>query len=138
MWTRVLGGAGALALALALIWLYGDSRARAGKLTERLAWQEIVANKERQIADLRVANAMKTASATTNYVQTVERMQPIVVQSEVKVRDYAATPAGAVRCLAADRVRGIEAAAAALGLQPAAAARSGDGTVPPDADAARP
>ncbi len=137
-WGRILGGAGVLALALALAWLYGNARYDAGKSAGTLAeagkWQKRVDEQSAQIADLRVANERKVAQATTRYVETREQLQPIIVQSKERVREYAATPSGAVQCLASDRVHGIDANAAALGLQPAAAADGGDATLHPDAD----
>ncbi|WP_298399553.1 hypothetical protein [Sphingobium sp.] len=137
-WGRILGGAGVLALALALAWLYGNARYDAGKSAGTLAeagkWQKRVDEQSAQIADLRVANERKVAQATTRYVETREQLQPIIVQSKERVREYAATPSGAVQCLASDRVHGIDANAAALGLQPAPAADGGDATLHPDAD----
>ena len=138
MWTRVLGGAGVLALALALAWLYGNARYDAGKsagiTAEAGKWQKRVDEQSTQIADLRVANERRVAQATTRYIETREQLQPIIVQSKERVREYAATPSGAVQCLPADRVHGIDADAAALGLQPATAATGGDGTVRPNHD----
>lgn len=138
MWTRILGGAGALALALALVWLHGNARydagQSAGKLAEASKWQKRVDEQAAQIADLRVANERRGAQAAGRYVETVQRLQPIIVQSNERVREYAATPSGAVQCLAPDRVHGIDADAAALGLQPAPAAASGDGALQADAD----
>lgn len=138
MWTRILGGAGALALALALAWLHGNARYDAGKSAGTLAeagkWQKRVDEQSAQIADLRVANERRVAGATVRYVETREQLQPIIVQSKERVREYAATPSGAVQCLTSDRVRGIDANAAALGLQSAPAAASGDGTLRADDD----
>lgn len=137
-WTRILGGAGVLALALVLAWLYGTARYDAGKsvgiIAEAAKWQKRVDEQSTQIADLRVANERKVAQATTRYVETREQLQPIIVQSKERVREYASTPSGAVQCLSSDRVHGIDASATALGLQPAATAASGDGTVRANAD----
>lgn len=138
MLARILGGAGAVALALVLIWLYGSARFDAGKfegtLSESRKWQARVDQLTAQVADLRVANERKAAQAAGRYVETIQRIQPIVVRSSQEVRDYAETPAGAVVCLAADRVRGIDADAAALGLQAAPAADSGDAALPANGD----
>lgn len=138
MWTRILGGAGVLALALALAWLYGNARYDAGKSAGTLAeagkWRRQVDEQSERIADLRVANERKGAQATSRYIETREQLQPIIVQSNERVREYAATSSGAVQCLASDRVHGIDANAAALGLQPTAAADGGDATLHPDAD----
>lgn len=138
MWQRILGGAGALTLALILAWLYGNARHDAGKAAGTLAeagkWQKRVNEQAAIIADLRVANERRVAQASGRYVQTIERLQPILIQSNERVRDYAATPAGAVICLAADRVRGIDADAAALGLQGAPAADGSDDGLHPDGD----
>lgn len=138
MWARILGGAGVLALALALAWLHGNARYDAGKSAGTLAeagkWQKRVDEQSARIADLRVANERKVAQATTRYVETREQLQPIIMQSNERVWEYAATPSGAVQCLPSDRVYGIDANAAALGLQTAATAASGDGTLHPDSD----
>jgi hypothetical protein len=90
------------------------------------------------IADLRVANERKVTDATTRYVTTQERLQPIIIRSFEEARDYAQTPAGAVQCLAADRVRSIEESAAALGLSPPAAAAGGSGALRPNPDPDKP
>ncbi len=137
-WGRIAGNAGAFALALALAAIFGVAQYFAGKtagaMAEAQKWQKRVDQQAAVIADLRVANERKAAQATTRYVETREQLQPIIVQSKERIREYAATPAGAVQCLTADRVRGIDANAAALGLQPVPAADSGDGSVHADPD----
>lgn len=138
MWTRILGGAGALALALALVWLHGNARYDAGQsagtLAEARKWQKRADEQAAQIADLRVSNERRVTQAAGRYVETVQRLQPIIVQSNERVRDYAATPVGSVQCLAPDRVHGIDANAAALGLQSAATTEGRDGDMLQDTD----
>lgn len=137
-WGRILGGAGVLALALALAWLHGNARYAAGKsdgtLAEAGKWRSKVDEQAAQIADLRVANERKVADATVRYVTRVEQLQPIIVQGKETVREYEKTVAGAAMCLSPERVRGIDADAAALGLSPAAPADGGDGTLHADDD----
>jgi hypothetical protein len=120
----IWAGAGGLMLALVLagvmIWLFGNAREAAGRASGEARadarWQALVKEQSGLIADLRVANERKVTDATTRYITTRERLQPIIIQSLQEATDYAQTPAGAVQCLDADRVRGIEASAAALGL----------------------
>lgn len=138
MWTRILGGAGVLALALALAWLYGNARYDAGRSAGTVAeadkWRKKVDEQSAQIADLRVANERRVAQATGNFTERITEIQPVIVRSTETVTRYANTPVGAAQCLSADRVSGIDADAAALGLQPATAAPSGDGPMHPIPD----
>ncbi len=59
--TRLLTGAGVLALVGLLIWLYGGERYNAGELAERLAWQAKTAAAER--ADEQHIRRVETAHA---------------------------------------------------------------------------
>lgn len=141
-WQRILGLGGAAAFVLALvalvIWQFGNAREAEGKATGEARadarWQKLVYEQAATIADLRTANERKVTDATTRYVTTQERLQPIIIRSFQEARDYAQTPAGAVQCLGSDRVRGIEESAAALGLSPPAAAAVGSGALRPDPD----
>jgi hypothetical protein len=59
--TRLLTGAGVLALVGLLIWLYGGARYHAGELAERLVWQAKTAAAER--ADEQHRRRIETARA---------------------------------------------------------------------------
>lgn len=102
------------ALAGFIITLYGKARFNAGILQERVAWTEIVAKAERKVADQRVATERRVVDAVERYAERVSSAEPLVVHSKETVTRYAQTPAGAVVCLAADRLLGIEADRAAL------------------------
>lgn len=134
MWGRVLAGAGALALALALAWLYGAARHDTGELAERVKWKDVVAAKERELAALRIGNEQRVTAAVASFADKMTALQPVIVRSTDTVTKYAQTPAGAVECLSADRVHGIDADAAALGLFPAPAAPGGVNPLPPNPD----
>jgi len=134
MWGRVLAGAGALALALALAWLYGGARYDAGELAERVKWKDVVADKEREIAALRIGNERRVTAAVATFADKITALQPVIVRSTDTVTKYAQTPAGAVECLSADRVHGIDADAAALGLFSAPATPGGVNPLPPIPD----
>lgn len=139
---RILGWGGAASFVLALValvvWQFGNAREAAGRATGEARadarWQKLVDQQAATIAELRVANERKVTDATTRYVTTQERLQPIIIRSFEEGRDYAQTPAGAVQCLGPDRVRGIEESAAALGLSPPAAAASGSGALRQNTD----
>lgn len=131
---RVLAGAGALALALALAWMHGNARYDAGQSAEAAKWQAAIAAKERQIADLRVGQERRVADATAAFADRIMAMRPVIVRSTDTVTKYAQTPAGAALCLSADRVLGIDADAAALGLYSPGAAEGADRPVPAHAD----
>lgn len=134
MWTRILGGVGALALTLALAWLYGNARYEAGQMRERSEWNALSAKQHQQRAEELVAAERRVTAATANYADRLAAIEPVVLRSRDTVTRYAQTPAGIALCLSAERVRGIDADASALGLQPDAAAASGDGTLHPNAD----
>lgn len=137
-WAKVAAGAVAVALALALAWMHGNARFAAGELTERTAWQAVVTAKEKEIADLRVANERRGADAAVKYADRLAVLEPIIIRSTDTVTRYASTPAGAAICLGPDRVSGIDADAAALGLQPATTPDDGDRAVRPDGDSPQP
>lgn len=138
----LLAGAGALALALglagALAWMHGNARYQAGMLSERAAWQAAVAERERQLAAQRAALERRATAAAEAYAARLAAQEPVVLRSHDTVIKYAATPAGAALCLAADRVRGIEADAAELGLAPAGDPGGGGEPVPADETRDRP
>jgi len=131
---RLLGGAAAVALLGLLVWFYGNSREHAGKLEERLAW-----NAERALYDAKVANfnqemADDKTKAVEDYATKLASIEPVVIENTRTIERFAATPAGRVLCLTAERVRGIENTAAQLGLQDTFAARGLDGAMLPDSD----
>lgn len=138
MWTRIIAGAGSLLLALALAWAYGNARYGQGKSDEAGKWRTKVAEQAGQIAELRAADDGRVTQSATNYVRTLERLQPIIIQSKQEVADYAQTPSGAVICLDAIRVHGIDTHAAALGLRPATATANGNPALPTVADSPQP
>lgn len=131
---RILAGASALALALGLAWLYGNARHEAGVLQERVIWTRLAADTEQKRAVQSLQDERRVATAVAQYAQRVAALEPIIIRSTDTVTRYAQTPAGAAPCLAADRVSGIDADAAALGLQPAIAPESGERTLPADPD----
>lgn len=138
MWTKIIAGAGSLLLALAMAWLHGNARYREGRADEANGWQKVVIEQAEELGKARRADDGRVAAATTNYVRTHERLQPIIYQSKEKVLEYAKTPSGAVICLDASRVYGIDADAAALGLRPAAATGDSDPTLRANADITEP
>ena len=126
MLARLAAGAGALALAVALAWMHGNARFAAGELAERAVWLEGSVKSERELAAREVSAERRAANAAASFADQLVRIEPIVLRSSDTVTRYAQTPAGAVACLGADRVHGIEADAAALGLVPANPASGGD------------
>lgn len=138
MLARILAGAGALALALGLSWMHGNARYEAGRLAERSAWQKVAATKEAEITDLRISGERDRAAATKGFADALAAQEPIIIRSTDTVTRYELTPAGAALCLAADRVLGIDADAAALGLEAGPTAGNGNGAVSPNADQTQP
>lgn len=126
MLARLAAGAGALALAVALAWLHGNARFNAGELAERAVWLTDSVAAERVMAAREVAAERRAAVASEAFADRLASFEPIVLRSHDTVTRYAQTPAGAAACLAAERVRGIEADAAALGLAAADPASGGD------------
>lgn len=138
MWTKIIAGAGSFALALALAWLYGNARYGNGRADEANGWQKVVIEQAEELAKVRKADDGRVTQATTNYVRTHERLQPIIYQSKEKVVQYAQTPSGNIICLDASRVHGIDTDAAALGLRPAATAADSGPTLRANADITQP
>jgi len=130
MLPRLLASAATLALAGLCIWLFGNARFAAGELAERVAWQKVLTQKERENADLRIEVQRVVARAALDFANRLSAIEPIVVRSTDTVTRFASTPPGGGACLASDRVRGIEADAALLGF--AAAARSEQAAVRED------
>ncbi|MEE8612112.1 MAG: hypothetical protein V3V60_13640 [Sphingomonas aquatilis] len=101
---------------------------------ERSAWSVEIdrATEQRAIDEARWAQA--SASAALTYADRLATREPIILRSTNTVREYAQTDAGRIRCLGADRVRGIDALDAALSPTVPGAARSGDAGVSADPD----
>ncbi len=137
MWWKLATGGVLIALAGFLIILYGKARYNAGQLQERVAWSEATARTAKQTAKREAAMSARVVDAVERYAERVSSAEPVVVRSKETVTRYAATPAGTVLCLAADRVLGIEADRAALFAGYPAAAQGGFATVPPDPAAPR-
>jgi hypothetical protein len=138
MLAKLVTGAGAIALALFLAWMYGNARYDAGKLAERDAWHVASIDAERQRGDERIADYARGAAAVGHYADQVGALAASALKSQMTVRDYAQTAAGRVQCLSADRVLGIDADAAGLGFFTPSTAPGRDGTLHADADRAQP
>lgn len=138
MWLKLLGGGIVLALAL-----FGFSRLlqaeyKRGRLDEAIEQAEAARVATVKAAQARIEDGQRQTDAVVTLATTWQRQEPIILRSKETVREYAQTSDGAGPCLPADRVRGIEATAIALGLQtgpgaqPDAAAEPG-APVPEDA-----
>jgi hypothetical protein len=96
--TRLLTGAGVLALVGLLIWLYGDARYQAGRMAERAAWQAKAV--QTTIDDLAARAKLDSAraAATQESAHDLEaRMADALARAadrSVRLRD--AAPAGGV------------------------------------------
>jgi len=122
---RLAAGAGALALAGFLIFLFGNARYESGELAERSKWLEVRIQAAAAQAEQRAAFERGRTLAAENYARATALREPLIVRSTDKVIQYALSPAGRVQCLAADRVRDIETAAATLGFDTGAPAGGG-------------
>ena len=100
----------------------GEARAAAEAAAR---WQAALEAQTRQITALEAAAAARASAASTAHALTREKLQPIIIHSLEEARTHETTPAGAVLCLDAGRVQSIEASAAALGLEGAAAPGGG-------------
>lgn len=136
MWMKLIGGGVILAVVGFLILQFGSAKYEQGQLLERGKWQEAARLAEVRRGNERLVDERRVTAAVQAFADTITAQQPVIVRSINTVREYAQTPAGAVRCLAADRVHGIDADAAALGLHPAAAPTDGVAAVPADPDPA--
>lgn len=126
MWGRIAAGAGVLALAALLLFLWGNARESGGRLKERAIWQEVVDGQKDEIHALELDNEKIRTKAALDYAGRIAAQEPVIVRSTNTVREFAASPAGSIRCLDAVRVLGIDADAAALGLSyPTATGGSG-------------
>lgn len=133
---KLIGGGVFLAVIGFLIVQYGAARYDQGKLQERTHWEHAARLAEISRGEERLADERRVSAAVLAYSDALAAQQPVILRSIDTVREYAQTPAGAVLCLPADRVWGIDADAAALGLQPAPAAPGGGSAVPANPDPA--
>ncbi|WP_203310509.1 hypothetical protein [Sphingomonas beigongshangi] len=137
MWLKLLAGAGSLAFAVFLILAYGNAREAQGRLTEQVAAAKRQALADRKAGDAALEAERRVTAAVDGYAARAAALRPIVLTNTKEVMTYAATPAGAALCRAAERVRLVDGLDAAL--FPPAAPVSADGrtaAVPADATGA--
>jgi len=125
-------GAGALALAFFLVWVYGNSREHAGKLEERGLWKDAVEAKNIEISSLKLENAARLANAAVDFANQMRTIDPVIIRSTSTIREFRETDSGRTRCLEPERVFGIEQDAAALGLYNPVSTRGSQEAVPVD------
>lgn len=106
-----------------------------GELAERGRWNAAKADAITASAAVDHAWSERFIAAQDRNAARDAAREPIVLRSTNTVREYAQTADGRVLCLPAERVRGIEADAAALS---AAAQAAGNGNPAMPADAAHP
>ena len=119
MWQWITGGVVTLvatALGALLIHSALGAAEQKGVMEERATWQAQVAKSEASRATEQVADAQKVTDAVQAGADRYANMKPIIVHSIETVKDYAQTVAGAAKCLDPERVRGIQADAASLGI----------------------
>lgn len=134
MMGRIMAGAGVLALVALMALMFGNARYAAGELAERDRWRVAQGDAAERVANQRLEDARRTGIALASQAERLASRQPIIVRSTNIVREYAQTAAGAVLCLPAERVHGIDALDREL-FPTGTAAPSGARTVPADADA---
>lgn len=131
LWLK-LGG---MAVALAAVWLgltlFGNSRFRAGELSERVKWGEVVVRAEAGKLEAFKQGLARVRAGETVYRETVRQLPGVVTRIIERSNAYAATPAGAAVCLDPERVRQLDQTRSALfaAADPASAA-GGAGAVP--------
>ncbi|MCZ4340560.1 hypothetical protein O4H52_03005 [Sphingomonadaceae bacterium G21617-S1] len=114
---------------------FGDARHSAGIAEERTRWQEQRIADVQADAKRQIANAERGTDAVSASAARLIALLPAILKSERSVSDYAKTPAGAVMCRDAARVREIDALDQFL-FTPSTAASLGGKPVYPDAAAA--
>lgn len=138
MWTKLLAGAGILALAGFFGWMHGNARYREGIAVQKVADAADTVKAEQRIADIRVAAEQRVTSAAGVYADKWAAREPLVVTNTKEVDNYAQTAAGRVLCRDPERVQYID--ALDLSLFPAGSAASATGgsapAVPAHASAA--
>ena len=110
---KLLGGGIVLAIAAFMITQYGSAREAKGAAKANLIWQKKVSDLAvrlaKKSASQQVAWADQRTAAAESFANNQAQIDPIIIRATDKVTIYAKTPAGAVQCLAADRVRDIAA-----------------------------
>jgi hypothetical protein len=105
---KIGGAAVALLAAYFLVTMYGKARYQTGQSDERTVWQAKVIEAEKgKLAAFQQGLAQRDAASTV-YRETIRTLPPITNTIIDRTASYATTPAGAVQCLPADRVLGIE------------------------------
>lgn len=104
---------------------------KAGQLEARIAIQPEIDAANRRAFEAEREWSRATIDAVEGYHRSLANAAPIIVRATDKVTLYAQTPEGAVRCLAADRVRSIaEDRAALFPAETAVPAERGDSRLP--------
>lgn len=132
---KLVGGVVALGIAYMALDFFGDARHDAGVAEERNRWQEQRIADVQADAQRQIGNAVRGTDAVSASAARFIAMLPAILKSEQSVSDYAKTPAGAVLCRDAERVRAIDAFDEFL-FTPSTAASLGGKPVYPDSPAA--
>jgi hypothetical protein len=114
MWWKILAGAAGVALAVFLLVLFGNAREAQGRLAERVAAREVALADERKASAKAIEAERRVTAAVDGYAARAAALRPIILTNTKEVMTYAASPAGAVRCRAADRVQSVDGLDAAL------------------------
>lgn len=114
MWTKLLAGAGILALAGFFGWLYGNARYHEGMLAQQTIEQTAALKNAQVLADKRVADEHRVTLAIEAADARAAAVKPIILTNTREVTNYAQSPAGRVVCRDPQRVRDIDAFDAAL------------------------
>jgi hypothetical protein len=105
MWWKIGGGFIILAVIGLAIWLYGGARYKQGKADERGAWQEVVAQAERDKLKAFQAGLARVQKAEVEYLTAYrDRIVPVTRTIIERSTAYAQTPEGSELCLPAARV----------------------------------
>lgn len=127
MWWKRIGVAACLAVAVFLIWRFGEAREAQGRLAEQVAARGAALASERQASVKALEAERRVTAAVDGYAARAAALRPIILTNTKEVMTYAASPAGAVRCRAADRVQSVDGLDAALfPATPAPASAGGD------------
>ena len=125
-------GLGLLLAVGSAIFFFGEARFDAGQDEERARWEAAADKADKEILRLNVALVHSQLTAAQTYGERLDAQEPIILHDRETIREYAARPDGAVRCLDPERVRDIEATAAARGLGYSTAAGGGAEALHPD------
>lgn len=108
MWWKILAGVAGAALAVFLLVLFGEAREAQGRLAERVAAREAALVDERKASAKAIEAERRVTAAVDGYAARAAALRPIILTNTKEVMTYAASPAGAVRCRAADRVQSVD------------------------------